>query len=71
MLRQPSGTVDLGNSDWVFERESTGGYVGSAVSSTGDLDGDGYNEIVVGDSGNDYGGTNAGTTYLFLGDNFD
>jgi hypothetical protein len=70
MLREPSGTVDLGDSDWIFERESSGDDPGAGIANTGDLDGDGYNEIAIGDNKNDFGGTNAGTAYLLLGDEF-
>ncbi len=40
---------------------------GSAVSSAGDVDGDGYGDLIVGAPGNDRGGTLAGETYVVFG----
>ncbi|MCK6529773.1 hypothetical protein L6R50_20190 [Myxococcota bacterium] len=41
--------------------------VGTAVAAVGDVDGDGYGDLLVGSPYNDGGGTNAGKAYLVLG----
>jgi hypothetical protein len=44
------------------------GYAGLSVSSAGDIDGDGYDDFLVGASGsNDSAGDNAGETYVLFG----
>ncbi|MET0554633.1 MAG: FG-GAP-like repeat-containing protein [Vicinamibacteria bacterium] len=44
-----------------------GDNVGGSVSSAGDVNGDGLDDILVGARGNDAGGIQAGRAYLFLG----
>ena len=38
---------------------------GYSVSSAGDVNGDGYSDVIVGAYGNDAGGTNAGRAYIY------
>ena len=45
-------------------------YVGNAVSNAGDIDGDGFDDLVVGAYRNDGGGTDAGRAFVFFGDDF-
>jgi len=40
---------------------------GISVSGAGDLNGDGYSDVVVGASGNDFGGSSAGRAYIYFG----
>ena len=40
---------------------------GSAVSTAGDVNGDGYSDVIVGANSNDAGGTNAGRAYIYFG----
>lgn len=47
------------------EREATA--VGSGVASAGDLDGDGFGDVLVGSNGDDTWGFGAGMVYLFYG----
>ena len=44
-----------------------GDYAGWAVGSAGDVDGDGFDDILVGAVSEDSGGTSAGAAYLMLG----
>jgi hypothetical protein len=45
----------------------SGDLFGSAVSTAGDVNGDGFAEVIVGAPGNDAGGTNAGQAYVHYG----
>ena len=47
--------------------EAAGDQFGAAVGTAGDVNGDGYADIVVGARLNDAGGTDAGRAYVFLG----
>lgn len=47
--------------------EAAGDYLGAQLSSAGDLNGDGYAEILLGSSYNDAGASDAGAVYLFSG----
>lgn len=40
---------------------------GNAVSLAGDMNGDGYGDIIVGANGNDAGGSSAGRAYVYFG----
>ncbi|MFN7950594.1 MAG: FG-GAP-like repeat-containing protein [bacterium] len=44
-----------------------GGYFGSALASAGDVNGDGFDDVIVGAFGGESGGGVAGHAYLFLG----
>ncbi len=58
----PDATADL-----TFTGAAAGDYFGRAVAGAGDVDGDGYDDVVVGAYYNDAGGTDAGRAYLFYG----
>jgi PKD repeat protein len=53
--------------DRTFSGEAQGDKFGIDVASAGDLNGDGYLDLVVGADGNDMGGLNAGRAYVFYG----
>ncbi len=53
--------------DLVLTGEAPGDAFGYSVSSAGDVNGDGYGDIVVGAYGNDAGGSAAGRAYVFFG----
>ncbi|MFT7619265.1 MAG: hypothetical protein ACI97A_002915 [Planctomycetota bacterium] len=44
-----------------------GDQLGRAVSAAGDVDADGYDDVIVGSPFNDFGGTDAGAAYIFSG----
>jgi len=59
-------SVDLGSAHSDFLGESLNDYAGCSVSSAGDVDGDGYDDLLFGAEGDDDGGTNAGIAYLVV-----
>jgi hypothetical protein len=66
----PSGWAmdrDLSNANASFLGETSGDYSGFSVAGAGDVNGDGYDDILIGAYGNDDGGISAGQTYLILG----
>ncbi|HYK40927.1 MAG TPA: FG-GAP-like repeat-containing protein [Thermoanaerobaculia bacterium] len=50
-----------------FEAEADGDAFGQHVSGAGDVDGDGYADVIVGAPGNSTGGKGAGRAYVFSG----
>ena len=42
-------------------------YFGTSVSTAGDLNGDGYSDVIVGANFNDAGGADAGRAYIYFG----
>jgi len=52
---------------YVFNGESTSDYFGYAVSSAGDVDNDGYADLVVGAYGDDNNGSDSGAASVFSG----
>lgn len=59
-----TGSVSLSSADAVFTGLAADDYSGTSVSGAGDIDGDGYDDILIGASGPD---SFAGETYLFRG----
>jgi hypothetical protein len=53
--------------DEVFNGETDLDYLGYAVSSAGDVNGDGFSDIIVGAPYNDAGGISAGRAYIYYG----
>ena len=50
-----------------IQGDLAGDYAGSSVSSAGDVNGDGFADMIIGASGNDGGGSNAGAAYVIFG----
>ncbi len=63
----PSGSISLSSADTTWNGEGSENYLGRAVSSAGDLDQDGTEDILLGASSNGEGGTDAGAAYIYLG----
>ena len=61
-----SSLISLANADYSFIGENAEDYAGVSMSSAGDIDGDGLDDIIIGASGNDDGGVDAGKGYLIL-----
>jgi len=61
-----SSEIHLGDADYTFVGEATGDHAGWSVSTAGDVDGDGLDDILIGALQNDNGESDAGTTYLIL-----
>ena len=59
--------IDLSLADYSFVGELSGDSAGHSVSSAGDVDGDGLDDLLVGAIFNDDGGNKAGKAYLILG----
>jgi len=59
-------TIDLADADYSFVGEASEDYAGRSVSSAGDVDGDGLDDLLIGAYGNDEGGDSAGKSYLIL-----
>jgi hypothetical protein len=58
---------NLSSADASFWGEDLGDQSGYSVASAGDVNGDGYDDILIGAPENDDGGDGAGQTYLILG----
>mgnify|MGYP002631160470 CR=1 FL=1 len=64
-----TGSMTSGDADAKLRgnSSSTKPKAGAALASPGDVDGDGYDDLIVGATGDDDGGTNSGTVYLWTG----
>lgn len=64
-LGSPAGLSSSGG--WTVTSEQSGSLFGSSVSTAGDVNGDGYADVLVGAPGFDGIGEDEGRAYLFLG----
>jgi hypothetical protein len=53
--------------DWISTGEASEDQFGSSVASVGDVNGDGFGDIIVGAYQNDAGGMDAGRAYVYFG----
>ncbi|MES2643973.1 MAG: putative metal-binding motif-containing protein [Myxococcota bacterium] len=63
----PAGSTELYDATARVVGEGGEDYAGVSVDGAGDLDGDGYDDFLVGAYGDDDGGTQAGAAYVFYG----
>lgn len=53
--------------DRILNGEVSGDRFGFSVSTAGDVNNDGYSDVIIGADGSDYGGANAGRAYIYFG----
>ena len=58
---------DTGTGGFVINGVSEGDQSGSSVSSAGDVNGDGFDDLIVGAFGNDSNGSNSGASFVVFG----
>jgi hypothetical protein len=61
-----SATMD-NTADVTMIGEAAADFFGNSVSNAGDINGDGYSDVIVGAQQNDDGGNNAGKIYIYYG----
>ncbi|MEN0063308.1 MAG: hypothetical protein AAGA48_14240 [Myxococcota bacterium] len=62
-------TLDLVDADVQFLNEAADDRLGSNVAAAGDLNADGFDDLVIGARSHDEGGSNAGAVYVVFGGN--
>ncbi len=66
-LGSPAGSVALSAADATFSGVTAGDYAGYAVAGAGDVNGDGYDDVVIGAYGADDGTSGGGAAYILWG----
>ena len=59
--------VDLSDAGAIFKGESSNHFIGRSVDGAGDVNGDGYRDLLFGAQGEDTGAKDAGAIYIMLG----
>lgn len=62
-----AGVLDLTSADAVIQGEAQGDYAGAALAGCPDIDGDGFDDLLIGAGGESTNGTWAGAAYLLYG----
>ncbi len=62
-----TGNLNAANADAIISAEAFGDNLGFSVASAGDVNDDGFDDVLIGARGNDTPGIQAGRVYLFLG----
>ena len=60
-------TVASAAAGWTGSGDENGATYGFSVGSAGDVNGDGYSDVIVGADSQDAGGTDRGRAYVYLG----
>jgi hypothetical protein len=71
---EPGGTVEADPAllpDWYYEGDQKGAQFGYSVSTAGDVNGDGYDDVVVGAPVYNNGTENEGAVFVFYGTQFE
>ena len=63
-----SGTVGLEEAGWILQGDQLGDYLGFAVAAPGDMDGDGWGDLLLGAPLDDSAGAEAGAVLVVFGD---
>ena len=61
-----SGDLILDQADAIFAAENNDDYLGSAVSTAGDVDDDGRDDVLLGANKDDFNASDAGAAYIML-----
>ncbi len=64
------GSAPDSTADMTLNGETSNDQFGASVASAGDMNGDGYSDVIIGANGNDSGGSNSGRAYVYLGGAF-
>jgi hypothetical protein len=59
--------LTTGSADWSIHGNQEGAWYGFAVSTAGDVNGDGYSDIIIGAPTYNYGWTDEGRAFVYLG----
>ncbi|MFT5682823.1 MAG: hypothetical protein ACI8RZ_003747 [Myxococcota bacterium] len=62
-----TGTMSLSAADAILTGEAASDYAGHSVSSAGDTNNDGYDDVIIGAYGNDEADSSAGAAYILYG----
>ena len=62
------GTLFNSIADIILTGAAANDAFGTSVAAAGDVNGDGYSDVIVGAPGNDAGGSNSGRAYIYFGD---
>lgn len=62
-----AGNINAANADAIISAEAFGDNLGFSVASAGDVNGDGFDDLIIGARSNDGSGIQAGRVYLFYG----